>query len=104
MLRNVRRFRGKAGAGFDVSFLFIKVLFFVVVFVASAFLFYNQAFSTASPTKPAPFSSDLKSHIFFTERIFAGRMALPHPGFHTVCHWVSHWTGLSLGNLVIHDD
>ena len=76
----------------DKILLLFQILFFVVIFSASFFLFYHQAFSTPGKLYP----SDLPFHIRFTFEYFLGQKYIPHPGIHTICHYFSKITGLSL--------
>jgi hypothetical protein len=77
---------------YDNKLLFVQILFFVLIFSAAFYLFFNQVFGTIHGVSGA----DLRKHIDFTSQYFAGEKYIPHPGIHTICHTFSKISGLSL--------
>jgi hypothetical protein len=76
----------------DNKLLFLKATFFVLIFSAAFFLFYNQVFTTDDGV----YRADMRRHIEFTSQYFSGTKYIPHPGLHTICFYFSLVSGLSL--------
>ena len=65
----------------NLTYDFIRTLFFTTIFFLSYILFYNQVFNR--------YPSDLVSQIGFIDKIVSGEIHVSHPMFHYISYYLS---------------